>query len=348
MYEHPKTGILYSDFYDAFGRRMRFSLKTRDYRLAKKKEAELITREATIKSSSEEIRLWEDFKYWYSSYLDNNKKPGTKSIWLLAVRYMEEFKTPVFLRDITPEYLLDFKSWLQGYAKQNGGKPGPAGRNRDIKAIKTMMHTAEDFKKIGIKQIWRLVKRDNSEVDGRIVWHTIDELRELKEIFEGDLLTVFFLGWEEGLRKSEIAFLYKSDYNPLTHTITVSKKREWSPKTKRSERTIPLRPDSEAAIIWSIANSPADCPYIISIPGDRHSSYYLSDLYRITVKFKLPHIKSFIHKLRHTFGSLLAQKGVPLKDICDLMGHTNTLQTEKYTHLGHTNYQNAIAKLPSI
>src|SRR5688572_26265434 len=40
-----------------------------------------------------------------------------------------------------------------------------------------------------------------------------------------------------------------------------------------------------------------------------------------------------IHTLRHTFGSWLALKGVPLRRIQYLMGHNSITTTERYAHL---------------
>jgi len=335
------------DYYDEKGTRRRRSLKTADRVIAFEREKEFVKLIKTIRPEKTESILWHDFKRWYLKYLSENKAAGTKYIHELAIKYLEEYHSPKYLRDITPEYLANFKGYIANKAKNNRNKPGAAGRNRAIRAIKTMMYTAERFKKIGIKQDWEIIEKDKSEAENRIVWHTLEELRQIKDILDGDLLTVFFLGWEEGLRRGEIAHLYKTDYNPATHTITISKKRDWNPKTKKSARTIPLRPDSEAAIQRSVAAAPKNSPYIINLPG-RDKEDYLSHQYRHAVKSNLSNINSFIHKLRHTYGTLLVKEGVPIKIISDLMGHTNVLQTEKYIHLGQPEYAAAVAKMPSI
>lgn len=344
-----RNKIWYSDFYDLNGRRYRVSLKTSDPEEGKIKEKELKGKISKVRPGKTETLLWADYKRWYKSFLKINKSAGTAYWNNLALRYFEEFFKPVWLRDITPDVLMRFKGFLLEKSAKNGGKPGPAGRNRTIREIKTIMHTAEKYGKIGIKQNWEIVEKDKNENENRIVFHTIEELKFIGQALkdEGDLLTCFFLGWEEGLRRGEMAFLYKSDYNPFMHTITISAKEEWRPKTKKSARTIPLSPNTETAIKESIDRSPQS-KYIVNIHGKREKSNYISSAYRYAIKKKCPFIKSFPHKLRHTFGTLLIQRGVHIKIVSDLMGHSNIAQTEKYVHLGQSEYKNAIQSLPKI
>jgi integrase len=54
----------------------------------------------------------------------------------------------------------------------------------------------------------------------------------------------------------------------------------------------------------------------------------------------------WFHDLRRTFGSMLAQAGVPIFDIAKLMGHGNVQITAKiYAHLLPENLQNAVGKI---
>lgn len=199
MYQRNK--IFYTDFYAENGRRYRISLGTCD-------EHEAIVREREIKGTVHKTRLqkqesllYKDYKNWYLNFLDGNRAKGTAKIAKLALRYFEEYKTLKYLRDLTPEVLLGFKDFLFKKSLLNHGKPGPAGRNRTIRAIKTFIHLAEKTGKIGIKQCWEICERDKTENNGRVVWHNLEELQIIGNVLkeEGDLLTCFLLGWEEGL-----------------------------------------------------------------------------------------------------------------------------------------------------
>jgi integrase len=294
------------------------------------------------------IRLWKDFKIWFYNYLDNNRSANTKNIHNLSIKYIEKFNKPFLLKEITAEYLLEFKSWMLNRAKANRNKPGVAGRNRNIRAVKTMMRTAEKFKKIDCVQSWQIVEVEKGENINRTVWHTVEELNQILSVTRKDWRCAVLLGCRAGLRKSEISFLYKTDYNPQNHTISITKKDDWQPKTVKSARTIPLTSETEIEILKSIARAPLNSPYIINVSGKRNTNYYLGGKYIALIKEKLPHIKSFMHKLRHTYGTHLAQKGVSLKAISDLMGHTNILQTEKYLHFGQQELKEKVMLLPKL
>lgn len=339
--------IFYSDVYIK-GKRYRISLKTRDRGIAIEKERALCSFLLRQQPKESEVILWKSFKHWFFIFLQENRKKGTQYIYSLAIKYLEEYKKPIYLRQITPSLLLDFKRFLKEKAVLHNNKPGPAGRNRYIKAIKSMMKTAEMYDEIGIAQNWALISRDKDESDGRVDFHAIEELKQIGAVLSGDLLTAFALGWQEGLRRGEIVFLHKKDYDPIAHTIRICKKPEWQPKTKKSARTVPLHPETEKLILESIKHSSTESPYIINIPGDRKKNSYLSYHYQQTLRKLLPKNHCYLHKLRHTFGTMLVQNGTHLKVVCDLMGHSNILQTEKYTHTTQVQHIAAIASFPAL
>lgn len=52
-----------------------------------------------------------------------------------------------------------------------------------------------------------------------------------------------------------------------------------------------------------------------------------------------------IHTLRHTYASHLANKGIPLLTIKDLLGHSDIKTTTIYSHLSNEHLQNAVKQI---
>lgn len=62
-------------------------------------------------------------------------------------------------------------------------------------------------------------------------------------------------------------------------------------------------------------------------------------------KAKLPHIR--FHDLRHTYASWLAQAGVSLVVIRDLLGHSSLSVTSRYSHLQTSHLRDAVTNIPA-
>lgn len=341
---YKRNNIYYTSYYHN-GKRYRQSLHTDKENIAVSREYTIMRFLDQNAVKTGEIIYWKDLKAWYFNYLKSNKSTGTQFIHLRAVELMENWRIPYYTRSITPDFLISFKEFLRTEYKDKHA----AGRNRYVRALKTMMRIAEKQGKIGIRQDWTIIARDKDEKDNRIEYHTITELSQIKHALKDkeDLLTVFYLGWACGLRRGEMAHLYKTDYNAKTHTISITEKPDWKPKTKKSIRTIPLTPEAEEAIIKSINRAPHS-PYLINLDGNRDKAGYLCLQYINVLKRSLPHLHCYLHKLRHTFGSILIEKDTHIKVVSELMGHKNILQTEKYVHIGDKQQVKAIEKLPKI
>jgi len=51
------------------------------------------------------------------------------------------------------------------------------------------------------------------------------------------------------------------------------------------------------------------------------------------------------HDTRHTFASRLVQRGVPIPEVQELLGHRDIQMTMRYSHLAPQNLRSAIDKL---
>lgn len=91
-----------------------------------------------------------------------------------------------------------------------------------------------------------------------------------------------------------------------------------------------------AIVVTHSARSPSGSLYRISIAGEL----------RVREDAGLPHVR--LHDLRHAYGTWLAESGVPLTDVRDLMGHSSLAVTSRYAHSHVDRLRKATASLPIL
>jgi integrase len=106
-------------------------------------------------------------------------------------------------------------------------------------------------------------------------------------------------------------------------------------KSKRT-RSVPLSDIS----IQALKESHNDHKYVFVSPrgnGKPYSNIHKS-WYRIRNRAGLKHLR--IHDLRHSFASILINKGQSIYTIKNLLGHSTIIMTERYSHLSSKSLQN--------
>ena len=119
-----------------------------------------------------------------------------------------------------------------------------------------------------------------------------------------------------------------------------------------TSRTVPLtRRAHDALHAWWATRPPsADSKLFVSLESNR-PPHALSPgavagiVAKHAARARLPQHLSAPHVLRHTFCTLLAERGVPIEVIRDLAGHANIRTTQKYIHVTDQRRRQAIARL---
>jgi integrase len=122
--------------------------------------------------------------------------------------------------------------------------------------------------------------------------------------------------------------MHAADFNPDAGTVTVRESKAGKPRhvvlTKEGQRLF------AALTAGRLGNEPIFTRADGEVWGKSHQ---LRPMLEASHRAKIKPVISF-HVLRHTYGSTLAMKGVPMGVIAEQLGHADTRMTEKhYVHL---------------
>lgn len=152
---------------------------------------------------------------------------------------------------------------------------------------------------------------------------------------------VVLLGWQCGLRRSEILNLRIEDVMLDAHVLRIFGKG-------RKERFVPIFDEVEQCLVAYMSSRTAlleiFSPHLIcSSWGDALSGAQMRCIVRAAL---LPHVPVELahpHVLRHSFATMLMQRGVPLQAISTVMGHASVVTTMRYLTINYDYVRQSIA-----
>ena len=245
---------------------------------------------------------------------------------------------------------------------------------RTVRMIHMILHSAleqaavnEIILKNPAKKV-KLPRIEKNEIKVLSVSQQNQFIQAAKNTYQGE---IFILILATGLRIGEALALTWDDVNLEKNTLRVNKtlyeikdyddpNSAWhmetgTTKTKSSERTIPLLP-GVAAMLKSLRHKAA----VIALPPDAYvfksgtnnplSGSDVRRKFRRLLRragFDETDIKSLhIHCLRHTFATRGLERGIELKVMQELLGHSSlTLTADLYTHVLPNKKMTSIMKL---
>lgn len=183
-------------------------------------------------------------------------------------------------------------------------------------------------------------------------WRTLDASMVGKPYWA--LVACAFLA---GLRQAEIRYLRTDldvvlDGEPMLRVQSRKGEHPWRPKTKRGERDVPITAALADILRDHIERGYAGERYLIRIPGkdrpiaDKTAERWTEAAYTAAgIRYGREGDALTLHSGRHTFASWLAQDGVPLNIVADLLGDTLKIVAETYAHLVPNTYRAAVAHI---
>lgn len=220
-------------------------------------------------------------------------------------------------------------------------------------------------------------QKENNAVKKEVEVFSDDELKTFKTAIEGHRLKpLFCLALASGLREGELLALKWSDIDLDKKIVSVrrtikniaiiqadgTKKRETIlqiPKSKGSVRDVPIPENlipmlkkhrlqqKEEKLKAGDAYSNSDFVFTTRLGLSINARNLLRAYKRVLTKANIPYRK--FHALRHTYGTKLFERGVPLETIQKLLGHANIQTTASiYVHVSPEEKRKAVDTLNDL
>ena len=288
------------------------------------------------------------FEKYCVEYSNGKKKPTTiirdKLTWRIFKRICPEVRTT---KDFTDDALINFKvRRLTSHAKKANIKR--ASVNREIGMLKNLAKWGYKHRYLDANY-YDLVEKYNESDSVKRPAFTDEQLKLLIDNSNFPCRAAYILGAWQGMRRSEICFLEHSDFNWEENTIEIKSKPHlgWSPKTKTSERIMPIHPYiiNEIKQYWNEGKNKSTF-FLCKADGKQLQPRELTtETRKLCRKLGIPEELS-LHSTRHTFATRIQEGGAPLRKVSKLLGHANTQITEQqYTHFKETEHFDAINNL---
>lgn len=272
---------------------------------------------------------------WFEVYVKtNNKYSETLNKESVLRAHLNPFFGDKQLDKITT---LDVESYKAN--KMQAGQTNKSINNHLI-VLNKCLNVAKEWEVVSSIPKVKLLKVPPQKFD----FLTVDECQKILDSCGGLLQEMILFGLKTGLRFGELIALKWEDINFKGSLVTVQRSiargKIGSPKSNKI-RYIPLSED-----ISQTLNVRAQKTGFIFSRGDEkplNPMLCLNWLHKACTKAGLRKIGW--HTLRHTFASHLAQNGVSIVLIKELLGHADIKTTMRYSHLSASAVKGAIDTL---
>lgn len=212
--------------------------------------------------------------------------------------------------------------------KANAQRKRRATANRCLTVLKAALNLAKQNQYVASDDAWSSIKAFR-DVDAPVIRYLTEaEALRLVNATEAQFRPMVQAALLTGCRYGELTALSARDYNPDAGVVTIRASKSGKP------RTVVLTDEGREFFDGMTADkNGADLVFPRDGGAPWGKSHQQKPLTRACKAAKIAPAISF-HILRHTHGSTLAMKGVPMAVIAQQLGHTGTRMTEKhYAHL---------------
>lgn len=157
------------------------------------------------------------------------------------------------------------------------------------------------------------------------------------------LKDIFLVAFYTGMRLGELINMQWCWIDFFQNLITVKCSENFQTKSKK-ERIVPMSEKVKSVLInrFNITTHQPNEVVFYRIKGKKLHQETISKQFKQAVRKSYLNDKIHFHTLRHSFASLLVQRGVSLYVVKELLGHEDLATTQTYSHLQPQNLRDAV------
>lgn len=252
-------------------------------------------------------------------------------------RFREELPPGVMLQDVTAD---DLEDYIRAPGITNATQ---RKRYRHLQAFLNWTADNLELESNPIEDVQRPKKEQKEKAflspeDVETLLSTIeDHILETRDALGnppdlGWLHSMIRVAVATGLRRGEMVNLQWEDVDFESRRLHTRHRENFRTKGNR-ERLVPFRGGAEEALAQLHPGPDATGPVFTDRDGESIRPGRVSTRFKDMARKAELDERIHFHSLRHTTGSWLAMKGVPMQVIKEILGHSHQSVTEKYSHL---------------
>lgn len=221
----------------------------------------------------------------------------------------------------------------------------PAGYVVYLRTLKAAFNRAIDWELISENPFSKVETKKIQATRPEFI--TRSELQKIMDVTGNETIRNSFLfSFLTGTRLREVVNIKWKNIELEKRLISVGDK-DLSTKNKKS-RTIPIAAELANMLLQMQRSNTISGEYVFNkLNGFPFTGDYISKRFKKSVRKAGLNDRIHFHSLRHSFGSILGMKGVPITVIRDLMGHSSVAVTELYSHTNMDSLRSAIRVMNS-
>jgi integrase len=328
VYQNPGSPYWHYVFKLPGQKRFRGTTGTTDKKLAQQIYIEKRSQAQKMNYGFEQEKI--KLKILFEDYLALCPDPSTSQHYndVLWTNTMIRFFGDVYVDDLTSEHIEKYRIYrLKERLKKTSV-------NREMTLLKAIFNKGIEWGKCSKNPAAQLKPYSEKESQ-RVRYLEKHEKVRLLEVCPLPVRRLVFFALNTGMRRGEILNLCWKDVDFNANLIAVRKTKSKTP------RYLPMN----AELINMIKSMPSISEYVFGNEnGQAKWTLYRKKFEKARTDAKITDFH--FHDLRHCFASDLVMKGVDLKTVSELLGHSTTKMTERYAHLSPAHKQVAVELLP--